>query len=32
MEYPLLTLKVSTMIYWQALRLTLKRTPFFDHP
>jgi DUF1365 family protein len=30
--YPLLTAKVITMIYWQALRLVLKRTPFFTHP
>ena len=31
-KYPALTLKVSTLIYWQALRLTLKGTPFFTHP
>lgn len=30
--FPLVTLKVSGMIYWQALRLWLKRTPFFTHP
>jgi DUF1365 family protein len=30
--FPLVTLKVSSMIYWQALRLWLKRTPFFTHP
>jgi DUF1365 family protein len=31
-RYPILTGKVVAMIYWQALRLTLKRTPFFTHP
>jgi DUF1365 family protein len=31
-QYPLLTGKVITMIYWQALRLIFKRTPFYDHP
>lgn len=30
--FPLITLKVSAAIYWQALRLLLKRTPFFTHP
>jgi DUF1365 family protein len=30
--YPLMTLKVTAMIYWQALRLLIKRTPFFTHP
>ena len=30
--FPLVTVKVSAMIYWQALRLLLKRTPFFAHP
>ena len=32
LRYPLLTGKVMMMIYWQALRLVLKRTPFFAHP
>jgi uncharacterized protein len=32
MKYPLMTLKVTTMIYWQALRLLIKKTPFFTHP
>jgi hypothetical protein len=27
-----MTGKVIIMIYWQALRLILKRTPFFTHP
>jgi DUF1365 family protein len=31
-RYPVMTGKVITMIYWQALRLVLKRTPFFAHP
>jgi len=31
-KYPLLTVKVSAMIYFQALRLILKKTPFFEHP
>ena len=30
--YPLMTLKVTAMIYWQALRLLLKGAPFFAHP
>ncbi len=31
-KYPLMTAKVTAMIYWQALRLLLKKTPVFDHP
>jgi DUF1365 family protein len=31
-RYPMMTGKVVVMIYWQALRLVLKRTPFFSHP
>ncbi len=31
-KYPLMTLKVTSMIYWQALRLVIKKTPFFTHP
>lgn len=31
-QYPLMTGKVVAMIYWQALRLMLKKTPFFAHP
>ena len=30
--YPFMTAKVAAAIYWQALRLWLKRTPFFTHP
>ena len=31
-RYPMMTGKVITLIYWQSLRLLLKRTPFFTHP
>ena len=31
-KYPLMTAKVTTMIYWQALRLLLKKTPLLVHP
>jgi DUF1365 family protein len=30
--FPLLPLRVTFLIYWQALVLLLKRTPFFTHP
>lgn len=30
--FPLMTLKVVTAIYWQALRLWLKRCPLYVHP
>jgi hypothetical protein len=29
---PPMTLKVIVLIYWQALRLALKRIPFHPHP
>ncbi len=31
-RFPLLTLKVVAAIYWQALRLWLRRVPFYTHP
>ncbi|MGB5456089.1 MAG: DUF1365 domain-containing protein [Gammaproteobacteria bacterium] len=31
-QYPVITLKVVVGIYYQALRLLLKRTPVYDHP
>lgn len=32
LRYPLMTVKVIAMIYWQAARLTLKGAPFYTHP
>ncbi len=32
LRYPLMTIKVATAIYWQALRLFIKRIPFYPHP
>lgn len=31
-NFPLMTLKVASLIYWQALKLWLKRTPYHAHP
>ena len=31
-QYPIVTLKVVVSIYYQALRLLLKRVPLYDHP
>jgi DUF1365 family protein len=31
-QFPLITLKVSALIYWQALKLLWKRVPFHTHP
>lgn len=31
-NYPWMTLKVIAAIYWQALRLWIKKTPFYSHP
>ena len=30
--YPAMTVKVVSLIYWQALKLILKGTPFYTHP
>jgi len=31
-RWPWMTMKVLLGIYWQALRLFIKRTPIFTHP
>ena len=30
--FPLITTQVTSLIYWQALKLWWKKTPFFSHP
>ncbi|MEJ2445825.1 MAG: DUF1365 domain-containing protein [Exilibacterium sp.] len=32
LRYPFITLKVFVGIYWQALKLLVKKTPFYRHP
>ena len=32
LRYPFMTAKVALAIYWQALRLLIKRIPFYPHP
>ena len=32
LRFPAMTLKVLSMIYWQAFRLWLKKTPYYEHP
>ncbi|HSI44220.1 MAG TPA: DUF1365 domain-containing protein [Methylotenera sp.] len=32
LKYPFMTIKVIAAIYWQALQLWLKRTPFYSYP
>jgi DUF1365 family protein len=31
-RFPAMTLKVLSMIYWQAFRLWLKKIPYYEHP
>jgi DUF1365 family protein len=31
-RFPAMTLRVLSMIYWQAFRLWLKKTPYYEHP
>ena len=31
-RFPAMTIKVLSMIYWQAFRLWLKKIPYYGHP
>jgi DUF1365 family protein len=31
-RFPAMTVKILSMIYWQAFRLWLKKTPYYEHP
>ena len=32
LQYPFMTLKVFMAIYWQAMKLLIKRIPIYNHP
>ena len=32
LQHPWMTAKVASAIYWQALKLAIKKVPFYDHP
>lgn len=32
LQHPWMTAKVAFTIYWQAMKLWIKRNPFYDHP